>query len=179
MIEIFCGIEFNNVLKVSKSDQDDLVQSLSKILSEQPKLKTTFKINNVEFGFIPSLEDILLEEYVDLEENLKDVDTLHKAMAVMYRPITKKQGNQYEIEPYISTINYCDVMKFAPLDVVFSSMVFFWNLNNELLLAMPNYLENQTKQLTSLAQDINSKNHGVGILQSISWLKEILPSSMK
>jgi hypothetical protein len=64
-------------------------------------------------------------------------------------------------------------MKHAPLDVVFGANVFFYNLGNELLKSTMNYLENN-KQMQTILQQHNSENDGVGIVQSMDLLKEIL-----
>ena len=40
-------------------------------------------------------------EYTDLDSYIGDWDNMHKVMAVLYRPITKKGlNNTYEIEKY-------------------------------------------------------------------------------
>ena len=95
-------------------------------------------------------------------------------MAVLYRPIKKKGlNNTYEIEKYNGSITYSDVMKHAPLDVVFGANVFFYNLGNELLKSTMNYLENNKQMQTILQQD-NSVEGGVGIAQSMLSLRVML-----
>jgi hypothetical protein len=138
-----------------------------------------FKLGGVEFGFIPDLDDMTFGEYTDLDSYIGDWDNMHKAMAVLYRPITKKGlNNTYEIEKYNGSITYSDVMKHAPLDVVFGANVFFYNLGNELLKSTMNYLENNT-QMQTILQQHNSENDGVGILQSMDLLREILQDSIE
>ena len=44
--------------------------------------------DEVEFGFIPKLDNISLGEFVDLDSYMSDWDNMHKAMAVLYRPVT-------------------------------------------------------------------------------------------
>ena len=51
-------------------------------------------------GFIPKLDDISLGEYIDIENNLSDWQKIHKAMAVLYRPVNFKLGNKYGITSY-------------------------------------------------------------------------------
>ena len=51
-------------------------------------------------GFIPKLDDISLGEYIDIETNISDWQKMHKAMAVLYRPVNFKLGNKYGIAPY-------------------------------------------------------------------------------
>lgn len=178
MIEIFCNISLKEVVKFKVTDALDLRIHFNKIFEEKGKLKKTFTLQGIEFGFIPDLENISLGEYSDLDKYIVDFDTMHKAMAVMYRPITKRKGEQYEIEPYNGTANYGELMKYAPLDVVLPASVFFWTLGAELLEATLNYLESQVKKnkkiLTSLAKKHNFQNNGDGLAQFINLQKEML-----
>jgi hypothetical protein len=127
------------------------------------------------YGFIPELDNITYGEFVDLDGYLQDVQDLHKAMAVLYRPITNEVGNRYLIEPYEGSSKYSEQMKQAPMDVTMGATLFFWRLGNELLQAMLTSLENQS-QKTNTQDNPNSPNNGVGMQQSISLLKEILGS---
>jgi hypothetical protein len=178
MIEIFCGIELKNVVNIKLSDVIDLVTHFKKIFDKKLELKKTFEIQGVKFGFINELEDISFGEYVDLESNIIDVQSFHKAMAVMYRPITSQKGDKYTIDKYSGTANYAELMKYAPLDVVLPASVFFWNLGNELLTATLSYLESKMtkKSKTILAKQLNLDNDGDGISQYINSLKETLQS---
>lgn len=179
MIQIFCNIKLGEVAQIRLKDLNELIDHFSKIFSEKPKLKTKFKIKNIEFGFIPKLDDITLGEYVDLENHLKSWETYHKAMAVMYRPITNAIGQKYLIQDYEPNEEMQDLMKFAPLDVAISASVFFWSLAKELYNSLVNYLERETKKmmdLTNTQNGINSPSIGDGIAVSMRSLKEILPS---
>jgi hypothetical protein len=125
------------------------------------------------FGFIPNLEDMTFGEYTDLDTYITDWDNMHKAMAVLYRPIKKKGLNgTYEIEEYNGSITYSEVMKFAPLDVCLGATVFFYNLGNELLKATIAYLEKDT-EVQNILQNQTSDKSGDGIVQSMLLLKEI------
>ena len=101
-------------------------------------------------------------EYVDLDNYLADWQLMHKAMAVLFRPITFKKKNQYLIEEYETADKYN--MKQMTLDVVFGSLVFFWNLRNELQKHILNYLANQTE--VPISQELrDSLKNGAGISQ--------------
>ena len=128
MIELFCGIELKDVIKIKASDISDMVQHFNKLFSGKQNFQHRFKIGDLEFGFVTDLENISWGEYIDIERNLIDWDTMHKAMAAMYRPITKRKGEKYEIEEYNGTSTYAEVMKYAPLDVVFGASVFFFGV---------------------------------------------------
>lgn len=178
MIEIFCGIELKSVVDIKLSDVIDLVTHFKGLFDKKLELKKTFEIQGVKFGFINELEDISFGEYIDLESNIIDVQSFHKAMAVMYRPIVEEKGNKYTIEKYNGTANYAELMKYAPLDVVLPASVFFWSLGNELLTATLSYLEKQMtkKSKTILAKQLNLESNGDGISQYINSLKETLQS---
>ena len=178
MIEIFCGIELKQVVNIKLNDIIDLTTHFNKLFKDKIELKKTFEIQGVKFGFINELEDISFGEYIDLESNIIDVQSFHKAMAVMYRPITSQKGDKYTIDKYNGTSNYADLMKYAPLDVVLPASVFFWGLGKELLTATLSYLEKQMtkKSKTILAKQLNLGSNGDGINQYINSLKETLQS---
>jgi hypothetical protein len=177
MIQIFCGIELKEIINIKFSEVTKLVAHFNKLFSETPKFTPTFKIKDMEFGFIPDLQNISFGEYVDLEENLKSWETYHKAMAVMYRPIKIKRKDGHELIEYTGTAEFSDLMKYAPLSVALSSSVFFWNLGSELLQSTILYLEQQIaknpKMLETLAKQHNFQNNGVGINQFMHSLREM------
>ncbi len=175
MVQTFCNIDLKDVAEIKYKDVLQITASLGKMFDvTSHRFINRFKLGGVEFGFIPDLDDMTFGEYTDLDSYIGDWDNMHKAMAVLFRPITKKGlNNTYEIEKYNGSITYSDVMKHAPLDVVFGANVFFYNLGNELLKSTMNYLENNT-QMQTILQQHNSENDGVGIVQSMDLLREIL-----
>lgn len=181
-IEIFCGLNLKEVIKIKWSDVKDLAVHFNKLFQEKPKFQSTFKIQNMEFGFIPNLDEITFGEYIDLESNITSVDNFHKAMAVMYRPIKTRVKDKYEITQYTGTDEFSELMKFAPLDVVMAASVFFWNLGNDLVNNSLSYLEMEiakNPKLMTSANERSLESSGVGITQSMQLLKEMLPNLMK
>jgi hypothetical protein len=184
LVERFCGIELKEIVKIKQKDILNLTNHFNTLFKAKNKFKTRFKIQNVEFGFITDLENITSGEYIDLEKYLQDVNTLHKAMAVMYRPIVKEKGDKYEIEPYQSALNYSEVMQYAPLSIVLAAQVFFWSLGQQLLKAIPTFLEMEMKKMSkkqqeTLAEQLNLQNNGGGIQAYMNSLKGMLEDSMK
>lgn len=113
-------------------------------------------------------------EYIDLDNSIGDVQNLHKAMAVLYRPIKQKIKDKYLIEEYRGD-NYHEAMKNTPMDAVVSSMLFFWNLRIELSKAMIVYLQDQE----DLTPEQISVLSGDGINQFMHWQMGTLPSLTK
>ena len=180
-IEIFCGLKMKDVVKVKWSDVKSLTLHLNEIFKAKPKFQATFKIENTEFGFIPNLEDMTFGEYIDLESNISSVETFHKAMAVMYRPITKKVKDRYEIFEYTGSDEFSDVMKYAPLNVVLGATVFFSTLGSDLVQHTLTSLETEIKKnpkIMTLAKERNLINDGDGTIQSMRFLRETLQSLM-
>jgi hypothetical protein len=183
MIEIFCGIRLADVAKIKMTSLNEMVQHFTDLFSQTPKFQQTFKVGDIEFGFIPNLEEISFGEYVDLESHLQSWDSYNKAMAVMYRPIKTRIKDKYEIHEYTPSKDHQELMQFAPLDVCIAASVFFYNLGNELLTATLNYLEKQMKKDKSLSatlvKQLNLPKDGDGISLYMDSLKETLRSSMK
>jgi len=78
-------------------------------------------------------------------------------MAVMYRPIKKQHKELYSIEKYRGTDKYSEVMRNAPTSAYIGATVFFYNLLNELLSVMPDYIN---KNLTDLERQALERNGG-------------------
>ena len=173
MVEIFCGIDLKNAAKISYKDVNEITTNLSNLFTQKYELKKTFRLGNTDFGFITNLDEITLGEYTDLDKYISNWDMMHNAMAVLYRPITKKIKDKYQIEEYNGSYTYCDAMKYAPVDVVLGAVVFFYNLGNELLKSTIHYLDNN-KEFQSIANNHNLEVNGVGIAHSMLLLKEML-----
>jgi len=178
MISIFCNIKMSYVQMIKYSDAVAIIESLTKMFENKPKLVQRFKLTDMEFGFIPNLEDMSFGEYIDLETTIGNWETMNKAMAVMYRPVIKTKKEQYEIAKYTGTEALEEAMKFAPMSAVFGSMLFFWNLSSDLLQATMDYLKEEVTEMNT-QQKHNLEANGDGIIQSIQSLKVTLQDLMQ
>jgi hypothetical protein len=170
MLEIFCGLKTTEAIKVRYKDANAIIEILIDLMNNKPSLIRRFKMRGKEYGFIPNLDEMSLGEYVDLDTFIGDTDNLHRAMAVLFRPVQNKYGNQYNIEDY--TGEGAELMKDMPLDVAFGAMLFFYRLGMDLSEAMMNYL--QEEEQSSLIQHLSLAESGDGINQFTHLLKEIL-----
>jgi hypothetical protein len=176
-IEIFCNIELKDVARIRIADIDDLLLHLNNLLQQKPKLTKTFKLGVYEFGFIPKLEDMTSGEFIDLENYLSNTETLHQAMAVLFRPIKSKVKDLYTIEEYESSYKYSEVLKYMPLDIALGSMLFFWTLQNDCVNALTDFIQNEVEQSEQVKQAL--ERNGVGINQFTQQLKGIFSDSMQ
>ena len=168
-IQIFTGIERNRIDLVSSVDYKMILTQIDLALNQTVEFKPTFFIKDVEFGFIPNFDNITQGEFIDISTHGAGVESMHKLMAVLFRPIKTKDilGN-YDIIKYKGTKQYSDIMKHMPLSIVNGSLVFFSSLTNELINYTQKYMTQE--QAREKQQTITSKS-GVGMLQLRSWLK--------
>ena len=172
-VEIFCDLNLQDIAKVKFTYVQEILNDINNLFEKKQDLIPTFTHRGIEYGLIPVLDDMTLGEYVDLDENFTDWDTMHKAMTVLYRPVTFKKGDRYQIEEY-NGLDNAETMKQIPLDVVMGCMFFFWNLNEELLKTTLNYLSQEIpKELTTEQLQTLGKSGG-GINHSMDSLKEML-----
>jgi len=179
LVEIFCNVSLRDVVKIPLKEYNKVLEILNKAFEQKPKLKQRFDLLDVDMGFIPKLDDITLGEYVDIETNITDWQKMHKAMAVLYRPVNFKAKDKYDIAPYKVNEEIQELMKEMPLDVAISSMVFFYDLGKDLLAAIPKYLEQKLNKQDMQTLEAHLAKNGVGINQFMLSLKEMSSVSTK
>ena len=113
-----------------------------------------------------------LGEYVDVEATITDWQDIHKAMAVLYRPVNFKSKDRYTIAPYKPSEELKEWMKEMPLSVVMGCMVFFYDLGIELSKASLVSLEKQISKMKTSQLKEDLERNGVGINQFMDSLKE-------
>ena len=165
MVSIFCNVSYEDLQKLSLTQYDVVVQMLQDVFGQKPTFRNRIKIGDTDFGFIPKLDDISLGEYVDLENYMKSPTTYHKAMAVLYRPVTLKVKETYLIEDYEGSDKYAEFFLDCDLETALGAMLFFWNLGKELLSDMKTSLQEELMTMnTENAHSLDSD--GAGINQS-------------
>lgn len=176
IVSIITGANMDFLRSLKQKDFDTIFEAVSVALAEHPEHKRIIEVDGVKYGFIPQLDDMTLGEYVDLEEYMNDAKDYHKAMAVMYRPITLHRGNTYLIEPYKPGAND-EIMKRASLPDVLGALLFFWNLSGALLQYTQNSLEKELKT-TITGSGLPLVNDGDGISPSTTSQVETLLNMM-
>jgi hypothetical protein len=170
-IEIFCGIPLSESYKIKMSSVKAIIDILDELLSTNPNHVERFKMNDVEYGFVPDLDELTLGEYVDLDNNISNWDNIHIAMNVLYRPIKDSQGRRYSIIDY--DVDNANKMKDMPLDAAIGSVFFFYNLGIELSKHTILYSNNQ-QEMEDIQHQLTLQENGGGINQFMDSLTEIL-----
>lgn len=170
MIEIFCGVSDLVVRNMKATDITEICNILNNMFDTEHQLVNRFKLNGVDYGFIPELDDMTFGEYVDLDTFIGDNDNLHRAANVLFRPIEFKRGDRYTVKDYDSDTS--EVAKDFPLDVVLGAIVFFYRLGKDLSVAMMNSLDKKNEK--DLAQYLISHPNMDGSIHSMQSLTEIL-----
>ena len=174
MLQIFCGID--DVFKVPLADINEVSNIISKALNErQDELIRHFSLDGLRMGFIPNLSRMTYGEFVDLEGYIGDWDLMHKAMAVLYRPVIKESSGLYAIKDYEGTEG-SEAYKKMPISVVFSAIVFFCRIARTISNHYLTELEKETKA-TNTQQGDSSLGLGVGMLRLMNLLTETLQNT--
>lgn len=141
VISLFTGIKKQDVKKLVISDYESIMNQITEACSTEAKFQQRFKLNGVEYGMIPNLNDISQGEYIDLTTLGSDMDEMHKVMAILFRPILKADAfGNYSIEAYGDITERSKDMLECPMHIVNGSLVFFLNLLKDLKNCMAKYI---------------------------------------
>ena len=168
ILDIFCGVNIKDTLKVRSVDAEAIRDIVIDMLSEKPQRITSFNMGGVEYGIIPNLDEISLGEQIDLDDNISVYETMHLAMAVLYRPIKERRKNLYSIIDY-EPLKYD--MSNMPMSAVMYGTVFFYNLGMDLL---KNTMDSLQEAEIPLVQKEDLTKSGDGFRLSLLSLKEML-----
>jgi hypothetical protein len=153
-IQIFTDLKVNEITNLAEKDREEILEQIEKALNEPTNFYNRFKIEDMEFGFIPNLDKITAGEFFDLSKYGVEIETLHNLMAVLFRPIVDKTLSDYAIAEYTGTESMASLMKQMPMSVVNGALFFFLNLSTELLSYTQRYTEveqvKESLQVTTL-----------------------------
>ena len=151
LVKLFYGNE-NIEIKQAKK----LLSDLEILLLEETDFIQRFEFEGKEYGFIPNLDNITTAEYIDADNLMKNkTQNLHRIAAVLFRPITNKKGDMYQIEEYEGSIKYSEVMKKVDFKVIKGAMFFFAILSQELMEISNTYIQREKENLKKLIKENN------------------------
>ena len=179
LVEIFCGVSLKEVSSIRKQDFNKITEIIGNAFAEETPLIRHFELDGIEFGFVPNLDKISIGEYIDIESNVSGFKNMHKAMAVLYRPVTKKHKEKYQVEEYVGHDEYAEAMKYMPLNAALGAMVFFYRLEKDLLNTTLKCLEEEKDNKQIIQALRRFQVNGDGISQFTDLLEEKLSTSIK
>lgn len=140
------GLDVDTFTKI-KGDLEGFMQQ-----TDLP-LQKIILIDGKEYGLEPNLSKIAYGAYLDIAkfETFQIDNNWAKVMSILYRPITKKVGDLYEIEAYNGNI---DGDKFLALgmDIHWGTLFFFVHL----LENLPNFILKSLKDTPGIPPNIKS-----------------------
>ena len=145
MLLHLCNIQPEYLKGLSKASYDLLRAKLSGFIQPDGiELQRIISIGNREYGFEPNLSKIAYGAYADITryEQITIDKNWAKIMSILYRPITKKNGHFYTIEPYEGIIDE-EIWLDVNMEVHFGALFFFVNLSMELLKGIQKYLKEE------------------------------------
>lgn len=186
VISIFCEVTKAEVIKLPYKYLSEAMSAIMKALeTSETEPKYRFEFDGDVYGMIPdlSIDSLSFGEYVDLDtyfqvvqrdgENEFNYANAHKLLAVLYRRITKEAAGLYQIEPYEGSGKYADQFKGLPLSILQGALVFFCNLNNELLTVTRPYLE-AVANSKSLTKNEQNSNVLTGGMEAFTALQDLM-----
>lgn len=152
----FCGITPEIASKLDSNTMSNILSDLKGLLNKTDfQLQNKIKIGDVEYGLEPNLSEMPYGAYLDISsfENIGLDNNWANIMEILYRPIIKKRGALYEIEPYRG-YDKKNAKKWLDVNMDFHFGVFFYLLN--LYKALVTSILNSMKNHPEISPNIKS-----------------------
>ncbi len=140
-----CGLDPQYLKSLSVESYNRVKAKLNEFTSPESIELTQFvTIDGKEYGFEPNLSKMSYGAYADITQ----YDTLNidknwgKIMSILYRPVTKRHQERYEIEPYSGDIDETKWLD-VDMDVHWGTLFFFVHLQMDLLKGILNSLKEE------------------------------------
>jgi len=164
-------MKLEEVMRLKYKDSEEIVEILNKTFDSKPPLVRKFKLGKIQYGFNPSLDEMSLGEYIDLDTYIGDWDNIEKAMNVLYRPIVASVKDKYAIDEYkVGDEQYLLDM---PMSAVTSSIFFLMKLGLDLSNHILKSLE-EGDQMEIYQQYLTLEKNGDGISQFGHYVDQTL-----
>jgi hypothetical protein len=178
MIHHFTGLSYETIMDLSKESYDKIVTTIESFQpAEGLGLQRFVEIGGVEYGFEPNLSSMAYGAYVDISslEAVSIDKNWGKIMDILYRPVTKKYKDMYELKPYGGNPDG-DKWLDVGMDVHWGCLFFFLHTSLDLSRVIPSYLKEVV--IPRSTKSTLAKN-GKAIREFTNSLKEELKGLMK
>ena len=133
----------SKVLMLTPTQMNEIKTAFEEALNSVPSKHVT-KWN--KYRFVPDINAMTFGEWLDLDANCNEFPKhLTKLLAILFRPCKNEFINRYEVDEYDSNIHLKNAEYFndMPLMIANGAMVFFSNIEKELLIRFQEYSDNQ------------------------------------
>jgi hypothetical protein len=177
VVSHFCNVDMTNVQRIGWKDIEEIYKVITDMFeAKNIKFEQRFTFKGEEFGFIPDFENMTSGEYMDLSLYVADWHSMHKAMAVLFRPIIARKGSQYLIKDYGGSEEYSNMMYDLPLDKVMGAVFFLTDSYRQLSQDILQYLQEEALSNQELRASL--LRSGGGITRFTSALEGISSTLM-
>ena len=139
------------IRELSVQDVAMIMTTLNKYkINTNKRLRKTFTLDQIKYGFHPNLEELTLGEWADIETFVQQgiQDNMANIMAILFRPIKVSKNDAYIIEAYDGNISVrAEKFKKMSAEQVQKSLVFFWTFVNELCKISLSYLKGHLNEV--------------------------------
>ena len=163
-----CGMNAEYVNRLDIQTYTNIQKDLTSFFNNtELPLQRIIKIGDVQYGFEPNLSNMAYGAYVDLGryETLQVDEKWAEVMSILYRPVTKKQKERYDIETYDGNIDETKWLD-VNMEVHWGALFFFVRLQMDLLKGILKSLKEE--ELPASMRSILARS-GELMQQSLSW----------
>jgi hypothetical protein len=148
LVTYLCGIDSDDLIGLGRGDYVNISAEISSwIGNTNHPLQQFIWIDGVEYGLEPNLSNMSYGAYADITQY--DTITIDanwaKIMSILYRPVTKKVRDTYEIERYTGEV-HSDKFLDVSMDKHFGTLFFFVNLSTDLVKSILNSTKAEVNQ---------------------------------
>jgi hypothetical protein len=133
----------SKVLMLTPTQLNDIKTAFEEALNSVPSKHVT-KWN--KYRFVPDINAMTFGEWLDLDANFNEFPKhLTKLLAILFRPCKNEFITRYEVDDYDSNIHLKNAEYFndMPLMIANGAMVFFSNIEKELLIRFQDFSDQQ------------------------------------
>jgi hypothetical protein len=165
----FCGITPEIAINLDANTINGITNDLKELMGKTDyELQKQITIDGVEYGIEPNLSELPYGAYLDISsfENISLDYNWANICEILYRPIKKKRGVLYELEPYKgyskkSAKKWLDVN----MDFHFSVFFYFLGLYQDLVKGILNSMKNHPEISPNIKSILAKSGELIQLLQ--------------
>lgn len=147
-ISIALDIDQEKIRAMSLNEFNDLQTKMSFLSqSVNSEVVPIIEVNGRKYGLIPDMSTVDAGTFIDAEQFKEDtIANLHNLVALIYRPVIRQDGDDYEIERHKAEgfEKRANLFKDnVSIEIVMGAVLFFSAIATELSISLLTYLANQ------------------------------------